>query len=236
MDKIKSAFGAIRATEELKSKTRAFIAEKSRGCKRRTVYRRVIPAVCAVLLLFAGTALYFTPTARIDIEINPSLELEINLFDRVVSVKPLNDDGEALARTLDIRFAGYGEALRRIVDNEKISELLSENEVMTITVIETNTAQYEKIFSEAEICANEHNNVFCFSASSEEHSLAHEVGLPFGKYRAFLELQKLDPDVTPDEVREMTMREIRNRIAELSGDTESSSANGHHGDQHHGNH
>lgn len=232
MDKIKLAFGTICADEELKSKAKAFVAEKSRGFKRRAVYRRAIPAVCAALLLFAGTALYFVPTAHIDVEINPSLELGINLFDRVVSVEPLNDDGKTLIQTLDIRFAGYDEALRRIIDNEKISELLSEDEVMTITVIETNTAQSGKILSGAVACTDNNSNVYCYSASSEEHALAHEAGLPCGKYHAFLELQRLDPNVTPDAVRKMTMREIRSRIAELSGNTESGLGNGHHGNGH----
>ena len=45
-----------------------------------------------------------------------------------------------------------------------------------------------------------------------------------GKYRAFLELQALDPSVTAEEVQSMSMREIRDRIAALSGgETETSS-------------
>ncbi len=234
-DKIKSAFGEIRANEELKTNTKMFVAHRSRGFKRRAVYRKAIPAVSAALLLFAGVKLYFTPTARIDVEINPSVELGVNMFDRVVSVKPLNDDGKALIQTIDLKFASYDEALRRIIDNENISAMLSEDEVMTITVIENNTAQSEKIFSGAMVCADGHNNVYCYSASSEEQALAHEAGLPCGKYRAFLELKRLDPDVTSDDVRKMTMSEIRSRIAELSENTGSGVGNGHHGNGHHGN-
>ena len=38
---------------------------------------------------------------------------------------------------------------------------------------------------------------------------AQEAGLPYGKYRAFLELQALDPSLTPEDVAGMTMQEIR---------------------------
>lgn len=59
--------------------------------------------------------------------------------------------------------------------------------------------------------------MYCHSASSEGAAAARELGLPCGKYRAFLELRKLDPDITPEEVCNMTMRQIRELIVDLSG-------------------
>lgn len=59
--------------------------------------------------------------------------------------------------------------------------------------------------------------------------------LSCGKYRAFLELQLLDPDITPEAVQNMTMREIRELINSLSvnSGTDTSSyrnqGHGHHG-------
>lgn len=238
-DKIKTAFDAVHADEELKNKTRAFIAQKKHGytVHRTLNYRKILPAAavgCLVLILFAGIKLYFTPTARIDIDINPSIELGINRFDKVVSVNPLNDDGKELAESLDIKFANYDEALREILDNKSVEALLSDNGVMTVTVIETNTAQSANILSEVSACVSDYGNVYCHSASSEEVSAAHELGLSCGKYWAFLELQALDPDITLEEIRNMTMRQIHELVAALSGDenNESSAAvdgNGHHG-------
>lgn len=239
-DKIKAAFDAVHADEELKNKTRSFVAQKTRGyaARRALNYRRILPAAavaCFALILFAGINLYFTPTARIDIEINPSLELGINRFDKVVSVNPLNDDGKKLAESLDIKFAGYDEALRKILDNKIVESLLLDNGVMTVTVVETNTTQSADILSEVRTCVKDYDNVYCHSASSEEVSAAHKLELSCGKYQAFLELQELDPDITPDDIRNMTMREIQELIADLSGngDNESSATVG--GDGHHGN-
>lgn len=254
-DKIKAAFGAVYADEELKSKTRSFIAQKSHGytARRALNYRSILPAAavaCFALILFARFMLYFTPTARICIDINPSLELGINRFNKVVSVEPLNDDGKKLAESLDIKFVGYDEALQKILENKSIEAMLSDNEVMTVTVVETNTPQSVDILSEVRACVKDYDNVYCHSASSEEVSAAHELELPCGKYRVFLELQALDPDITAEEVRDMTMRQIRELIAELSGngDNESSvtvSGNGQNGENegsatvdgngHHGN-
>lgn len=238
-DKIKAAFGAVQADEELKSKTRAFIAKKTHGhtVRKALNYRRILPAAaacCLALVLFAGIGLYFTPTARIAIDINPSIELGINRFDKVVSVNALNDDGKKLAESLDIKFAGYDEALQKILDNKSVEAMLSDNEVMTVTVIETNNAQSADILSETKTCVSGYGNVYCNSASSEEAAAARALGLPCGKYRAYLELRELDPDITPEEVGNMTMRQIRELIADLSGNgnNESSASgggNGHHG-------
>lgn len=239
-DKIKAAFGAVRADEKLKINTQAFIARKTHGYSARKAlnYRRIIPAAaaaCLALVLFTGAKLYFTPTARINIDINPSLELGINRFDKVVSVDPLNDDGKKLAESLDIKFVGYDEALRKILDNKSVEALLLDDEVMTVTVIETNTAQSANILSEVKACVEGYGNVDCHSASSEEASAAHELGLSCERYRAFLELQALDADITPEEIRNMTMRQIRELIAAKSGNSNNGSSTTSGGNGHHGN-
>ena len=79
---------------------------------------------------------------------------------------------------------------------------------------------------------------------------AHEAGVSFGKYRAYLKLKEIDPSVTLDDVRDLTMREIYNRIDAYSGnqkkaendsETTSSEASGtnssdsyRHNEEHHG--
>ena len=112
-DRIKEAFDQVTASEELKSQTKAYLAQKSRRP------RLVIPAaiVAVFLLLCGGYYLYFIPTATISIDINPSLELSINRFDRVISVEGYNSDGKMLADTLDIRFMNYQDAITELMEN-----------------------------------------------------------------------------------------------------------------------
>lgn len=235
-DKIKAAFETIRADEKLKNNTREFIAQKTRGyTKRRSPKYRIIPAaaaVCLAIALFAGVKLYFTPTTHINIDINPSLDLGINLFDRVISVSALNDDGKKLLETLDIKFATYDEALRRILDDQSVEALLSEDELLTVTVIETNSAQSANILSAVKDCTNDYNNVHCHSASSAEASKARELGLSYERYLTYLELRALDPDITPEKIQSMTMREIRELTAQLTGGNESGSDEHNSHDEH----
>lgn len=235
-DKIKKAFDSIRADDGLKSGTLAYISESSHGYrpKRRGLSRLIISAAaaaCFALTAAIGAKLFFTSDSYICIEINPSLELGINRFDRVVEVSPLNDDGKTLAESLDIKFADYGTALERIMNDDRVGELLSRNEIMTITVIDTDNGHSSAILSNVRECADRYDNVCCDSASRSEAAAAKELGLPCGKYRAYLELRALGLDITPEELSEMTMSEIRELTGKLSDSCsdEEHKHGGHHG-------
>ncbi len=236
----KNLFGSIQAEEELKDRTKAFLEKRTLGyskVKAETHKYHLYAAVCACFLfmLFGGYWLYFTPIAEISIDINPSIEMSINRFDRVISVSDFNQDGQELSSTLHIKYKNYMDAVKLILNHKTIALLLADNEIMTITVIGPDRQQSAKILSEVEVCAREHSNTYCYAASSEEVAAAHEMGLSCGKYRAFLELQALAPNVTPETVGGMTMREIRELINSLSGDSENDTFLNHNqGNWHHG--
>lgn len=243
MDKMmKELFGPIRAEEGMKERTRAFLAEQTRGYTRgRTENRRYTlyagACACFLFLLLGGHWLYFTPTARISVDINPSIEMDINRFDQVISVTGVNDDGQELSDTLDVKYKNYAAAIEQLLAHDAIAVLLSDSEVMTITVIGPDEQRSAELLSGVEACTAGRSDTYCYSAHSEEVAGAHESGLSCGKYKAFLELQRLDPDITPEEVQGMTMREIRDRIDSLLADSGSAppsnddtgETTGHHG-------
>ena len=233
-------FGPIRAEEDLKDRTRAFLSERTRNYTETPVKRHSYPAyiaacACLLLVLLGGRRLYFTPTASISIDINPSIELSVNRFDRVIAVTGFNEDGRALSGALDVKYKKYTQAVEQILDCDGIAALLGGDEIMAITVAGSDRRQSAKILSGLEMCTAGQGNIDCYSARPEDAAAAHEAGLSCGKYRAFLELQRLDPDVTPETVRGMTMREIRELLERLSagGENDTSSynswGNGHHG-------
>lgn len=236
----KELFSPIHAEEALKDRTKEFLAEKTQGytgVKTGEHNFRFYAAACACLLLvlFGGHWFYFTPVAVISIDINPSIEMGINRFDKVVSVDGFNEDGRELSGTLNVKYQNYTDAIEQILQDDTIEVLLSDNEIMTITVIGTDGQQSAEILSGVEACTAKQGNAYCYFATSEEAAAAHETGLSCGKYRAFLELQILDPDITPEAVQCMSMREIRELIDSLSagGGTDTSSynnrGNGYHG-------
>ncbi|RGS81334.1 anti-sigma-I factor RsgI family protein [Coprococcus sp. AF21-14LB] len=223
--KIKEAFEQIQAENELKEKTKEFIFQKTNGySKVRTGNYKYLVSVfaCAVLLFIGGHWLYFTPTVEISIDINPSIELEINRFDKIISLESYNADGQELIKTLNVKFKDYSEAMNQIFRSEDIISLLEKDEIMTIAVIGSGNTQSEKVLSNLQSYTEEKHNTYCYYAHSEEVENAHESGLSCGKYKAYLELKEVNPDITVDDIHHMTMREIRNMIDELSIDENNS--------------
>ncbi len=220
-DPLKEAFGQIHAEAELKEHTLTYLREKTGNYAqaRSFPYRPVLSmAACLLLVLCLGLwRAYFTPVSVISIDINPSLELEINRFDRVLSVEGYNEDGQALADSLDLRFLSYQDALEQVLASEMVTDCLARDEFLSIAVADDNTQRQETILSTVRACTAQHQNSHCYAADRTDLDAAHEAGLSYGKYQAFLELQALDPEVTPQDVQQMTMREIRERIAALSG-------------------
>ena len=227
--RIKGAFDAVHAEESLKESTMVFLERRRKGGRTRQGWwagQRLAMAACALLLALGigGWWLYFiTPTASISIEVNPWIELGVNRFDRVVSVEGRNDDGTALADTLDLRFMDCTQAVQTVLESERVSALLAADEVMAIGVIGSDETQCSRLLGQVETTAAASPNAYCYCADSQEAAAARETGLSCGKYRAYLALRELDPTITPEEVRAMSMRELRQRMEELSlGDSNDS--------------
>ena len=79
--------------------------------------------------------------------------------------------------------------------------LLSNNEVMTIGVIGSDNAQSAKVLSVIESYTDQESNTYCYYADPDEVEQAHEMGLSYGKYRAFLKLKTLDSTITAETIK-----------------------------------
>ena len=108
--------GKVEADDQLKENTKAYIeaALADRGSqqgsvtpvmkfRKKSVARKKMflalssIAACAVFT-FGGYMYYNTPVNYVSLDINPSIELGINAFDRVVSVEDYNEDGTLLLK------------------------------------------------------------------------------------------------------------------------------------------
>lgn len=216
-DKLQHAFGQVHADPARVARTRAFVLAQMRPARRAVWPRALVAAACLMLAVLGSGWLWFSPTAHISIDVNPSLELAVNRFDRVVGVEGWNEDGQTLADSLDLQFTDYTQAVEEILAHETVANLLAEDAVLEITVVGPENFQCTRLLAGVKACTAGQGNARCHAARPEEAAAAHEMGLSCGKYRAYQELLALDPTVTPEEVAGMTMAEIRAAIRQLQG-------------------
>lgn len=240
--RVKDAFDAIVVPDELMSRTMAAIdglerpsgqmdasgepiapkltpiSSGTRRAKRRR--RRWIPtsaiAACVAFAcaLFGVQVLNTTPTAFVDIDVNPSIELELNRFDKVIDAHASNDDGAAVLDGVSIEGLSYEEALTVLMQSASFAPYLDSDAYVQFSVVTDDSSQEQALMRASEECiARMPVQGSCHSVSSEVHAEAHDAGMGCGRYLAASELVQLDPSLSIEDCRGMSMAELRNRIA-----------------------
>lgn len=216
----------------------AQIAEKATGLspmkpecvKARRTRPRMLPlrraavalAACLALALVGvgGFSAYAQPVTFVGIDVNPSIELGVNRFGIVVEEKALNDDGRNLLDAVPLTGHAYGDALALLTQSAAFAPYAQEDSFVEISVVSDDDRQAETIRQQSDACLSALPcQGSCHAVDKDTRDAAASAGMGVGRYQAALELMELDPDVTLEECANLTMRQLRDRIAQAAGDT-----------------
>ena len=212
-------------------------ASASRNAAKRPRRRWAAPIAAAACLVaaaigFGGYTAYATETAVVGIEINPSIELGINRFDTVVAARALNNDGEALLAEVSIVGDPYAEAIEEIAESSTFAALGEADAVIDVSVVCDDDNQARALMQTSDDAIAACNAAgSCHRATSEDHEAAASAGMGVGRYAAAEELMALDPSVTLEDCKRMSMREIVDAILAIDPDNAFAleRCGGHHG-------
>lgn len=227
-NRIKEAFGNIRAEEQLKQDTLKFI--QAEAGKRRHITRRRTPlAACASLFLIfivglLSYNLYFTENAYIDIDVNPSIELTVNRLDRVIGVYAYNEDGKTILNALSLKHKKYSEAVSAIISEMEQEGYLVNNGLISATLT-TNWNEGTRLTSleqtVTKLLEEHHNNssheIYTVDVNTKKQ--AEEENVSPAKYLAIAELQKVVPDATVEGCKDHSISDIRKEMHNHKSET-----------------
>ena len=220
---LRSAFDKIHADDALKTRTARYLnAEIKKHDHAGARPRFRLAAVCAVILLFVLAGgysynLFFTPTTYVDIDINPSIGLTLNRFERVVDVSAFNDDGAVILSEANIRFKKYDEAMRILLDLIISKGYLIEDGLVSVSVQAGGNSENDMLEWLNQVIAasliEHHTNAETdvFIVTTEVRLTAYEHHLTPAKYLAICELQAVDPTATFESCSGHSIVEIRER-------------------------
>jgi RNA polymerase sigma-70 factor (ECF subfamily) len=191
--------------------------------RENTVYTwlsRARAALASVaVIFFMGAFLYFTPRAYVDIDVNPSVAVVLNRFDRVIKSYAHNADGAGILSGVNIKHKAYGEAVTLLIDemvrnkyapaNSLISISLQADEKKETLLLSTIKTTVRQCHRTAQIDA--------FIIGSEIRDAAYAMNLSPAKYLAIQKLLEVDATATVEGCRNRSIGEIKQRTAECMG-------------------
>lgn len=214
MNKIQDAFNSIKADTQLKESTKQFLFA-NRSPKSHSLHWNIFPktaAVVCIILIFvsgiAGYRLIQTPVSYVSIDVNPSIELTLNRYDRVLSAAAYNAEGAEILENLSLDWKKYEDAVNLIVESNNMTNYLTEESELIFTI----AADPDKTgrLTKAVKSISGHTGHRCQSYHTDTGivSKAHDNGLSLGKYYAYLQLCQYDDSVTIDDCKDMSTSEI----------------------------
>lgn len=235
MNLIQESMKGVQASKELKQNTLQYLENQQRKQSRfktRSIPKLAAAFVCLLLILgTGGYAVYQKPVSYISIDVNPSIELSINRFGRVVSVSAYNKEGQMILNELPLKHCSYIQAIDRLLDYESTNRFITENSMLFFTVVsDRSEAILEKINTNTFLDTYPTMTYISDTVCMKE---AHSHHMSIGKYCAYLELSQYDENITIDDCHTMTIDEIHNRIEGCQGHTGSTHQGHHSGGGHH---
>lgn len=144
-------------------------------------------AACLAVICTAalGYHLYYTPASYVYMDINPSVRLDLNCFERVIDVVPLNEDAEALLSHVTIRKGKAEDCMNTIVSACQEQNYLNETNTDIEVSVRTDSAKLETKVEAASAAIGEENlEVSVFQMDEEENDSAIEHHISARRLRA----------------------------------------------------
>jgi hypothetical protein len=178
-------------------------------------------SAAAILVLGVSTWAYASPYSYVSLDVNPSIQFVLNRFDRVLSIKSVNDDGEEVLQEIkleNLKNKTIVQAINQTLD--QISQLgyLSDNASAGI-VITTSGKNMDKadelaieIKDEVEDELNETYStasVEVFSVGLERVEAARELGVTPGKLNLVEKLIAISNDVESANLQEWLDKPVK---------------------------
>ena len=217
-NKIYDVLKNVKAEEQLKRGTIEKLYAPKKEKASNHIYRTAL-STCAVLMMVLLVGVfshkyYFAESAYIDIDVNPSIELTINRFNKVIDAYAYNEEGERILDEIEFRYKEYEVVVIELVEEMNREGYLKEDGLLSATLRTDSEASIRLKRLEETVASILENpqrglahEVYVIDSDTKRYS--HEENLSPAKYLAIQELQKVAPEITIESCRNHSISEIR---------------------------
>ena len=164
-----------------------------------------VSAAAAFIVLGIGSWAYATPYTYVSMDVNPSIEYTLNRFDRVLTVKAINDDGETILREVSLKSLKHktiqdaiANTIKQITEDGYFDG--STEPGIVITASSENEEKADELANDLKTSVEEETsesideiNIEVYSVGLERVKEARELGVTPGKLNLVEKLQAAAP-------------------------------------------
>ncbi|WP_427338252.1 anti-sigma factor domain-containing protein [Caloranaerobacter sp. DY30410] len=205
------------------------IINNNKRLKGRIIRRFVSVAAAFILLITTGYGVYgyYTPYGYINVDINPSVEIAYNLYNRVIDLKGLNEDGNILiSKIKNYRNKTIENVINEVIDTavEEAYVKPEEENVILITITEKkDKVDDEKIYKSVDNHIKQkvkNTQVILIEGDTNVYEKARKDKVSPGKLMLIEKAIDLNKDIKFEEVAKKPVREIMRIIKEAKKEKE----------------
>lgn len=194
------------------------------GMNMRMLTRVASMAAVAMFVLGLGYGAYSytVPYSYVDMDINPSIELTANVFDRIINAEGLNEDGKKLLLSDSLKHStldkGIADLLDKAVKQGYLKQETLENAVV-FTVLSNDSDKSAKLGKKLSTAVNAElkaegveTELVVESASREEYDNAREIGMTPGKLNLIKKAIEAKPELKLEDLKDASVKDIMKQI------------------------
>lgn len=205
-------FRTVKTTDEPQIGTVLYInAQHSAAfCLKKTA--SMVAAMLIVAFLGWGAYSWTIPVQYINIDINPSVELAVNRYDRIIRMTPLNDDGERLLASVHLQMQKVDKGVHTVIETAKDLGYLADEKDVLISVSSSDSELSQKTQEEIKNKVTQEAEVLVFNSTEHEQSV-HD-GLSPGKKHIIGKVIESGTNLTEEELATVPVKDLMLRVKE----------------------
>lgn len=207
----------IHASEKTKEETLSFVLKHKRSPNYKMTLSVVGTCFCLLFIFFIQPWKIFDTsrspqleTTFISIDINPSMEWELDKDQQIISINTFNEDAKLIIKELDILHKPLEESLHLLFANEKYQDYLA-NGILEVGVYSDNQEQASLLEKEILVILNttfDEGKYHCNNITKETRQKSNQHHMSSGKYRVIEQILIHDKTHTTQELKVMSMNEL----------------------------
>ncbi len=202
----------MKASQEIKDKTLKYIMSKQKK-KNYIPLSIVLIMSCLIIgfLTFQNQPMIDpSPIAYISLDINPSLEIELDSDYKVIKVNTYNEDAKSIVQESEIQGLDVQEAIQVLLKNQEYTTYLEEGilEVGIYSPDKTISSKLENMVNQYIGKQLSREQYHCSQVNQETYKNAGSHHMSSGKYRIIEDILSYTQDYTIANLNDLSIREL----------------------------